>query len=95
MLHADFNVRKALQKALQTAACCCSGAASQLIMARCAAERKEVNIYKKVGTAVPRRPAPRSRDQCQKHDLGVTALSFSSAVSRTQAAARVYLMWCV
>ena len=39
-----------------------------------------------------RRPAPRSRDQCQKHDLGVTALSFSSAVSRTQAAARN--IWC-
>ena len=60
MLHADFNVRKALQKALQTAACCCSGPASQLIMARCAAERKEVNIYKKVGTAAPRLAAETS-----------------------------------
>ena len=65
-------------------ACCCSGPASLLIIAMCAAEERSEYLQE----SWHRRPAPpgqpRSRDQCQKHDLGVTALSLSSAVSRTR-----------
>ena len=65
-------------------ACCCSGPASLLIIAMCAAEERSEYLQE----SWHRRPAPpgqpRSRDQCQKHDLGVTALSLSSAGSRTR-----------
>ena len=97
MLHANFNVIKALVVAISEY---CEISLTALVYRRlhaAAAVRQSANYgsvcrgeerSEYLQESWHRRPAPRSRDQCQKHDLGVTALSFSSAVSRTQAAAR-------
>ena len=52
----------------------------------CRGGKKWISTRKLAPPPRAARPAaqPRSRDQCQKHDLGVTALSPSSAVSRTR-----------